>query len=196
MQLGTKIPAKDVDVLCLINTLDLYGLINDGINKYNDRNTMQGFINTMVGNTNFPTMVHNSNEATYTEQDEINDLNEELLQLCTGLGDNINNANNENNHDNTNLAENGLKSNNTLGAHIVEEKEGWFYGLADTYDEWNNYCYTPTEENKPGSSHMFTGDDSIFKFTKTKHNGRSKTRLVSEAPTSVKSDFYIDKCQK
>ena len=40
MRSGTKIPAKDVDVLCLIDTLDLYGLVNDGINKYNDRNTV------------------------------------------------------------------------------------------------------------------------------------------------------------
>ena len=32
-QSGTKIPAKDVDVLHLINTSDLYGLTNDGINK-------------------------------------------------------------------------------------------------------------------------------------------------------------------
>ena len=43
-QSGTKIPAKYVDILRLIDTLDLYGLINDGINKYNDRNTKQGFI--------------------------------------------------------------------------------------------------------------------------------------------------------
>ena len=47
-----------------------------------------------------------------------------------------------------------------------------------------------------GSSHPFTGDDSIFKLTKTKHNGKLKTRLVSEVPTSVKSDFYIGKRQK
>ena len=58
------------------------------------------------------------------KQDGINDLNENLLHLRNGLGDNINDANNKNNHDNTNLANNGLKSNNTIGAHIVEEKEG------------------------------------------------------------------------
>ena len=32
-QSSTKIPAKDVDFLRLINTSDLYGLINDRINK-------------------------------------------------------------------------------------------------------------------------------------------------------------------
>ena len=37
---GIKIPGKNVDALRLIDTLDLYGLINDSINKYNDRNTM------------------------------------------------------------------------------------------------------------------------------------------------------------
>ena len=93
------------------------------------------------------------------------------------------------------LTNTGLKSKNTLGAHIVEEKEGWFYEWADKYDVWNDYSYTPTKENKPGSSHTFTGDNSIFQLTKTKHNGRSKTRLVSEVPTSVKSDFYISKRQ-
>ena len=53
-----------------------------------------------------------------------------------------------NNHGNTKLTNTELESNNTLGPHIVEEKEGWFYEWADTYDEWNNYYYyTPTEEN-------------------------------------------------
>ena len=196
MQSGTKIPEKDVDVLDLIDTLELYGLINDNIEKYNDCNIVQGFINDMVGNTNIPTMVHNSNKATFLEQDKINDLNEDLRHLHYGLGDNINDANNKNNHDNTNLADTGLKSNNILGAHIVEEKEGWFYEWANTYDEWNNYDHTPTEDNESGSSHTFTGDDSIFKLTKTKHNGKSKTRLVSEVPTSVKLDFHIGERQK
>ena len=103
-----------------IDTLELYGLINDGIDKYNNRNTVQGFINDMVGNTNVPTMVHNSHEATYTEQDENNNLNEDVLHLHNGLGDNINDDNNNNNHNDINLADNGLKSNKTIGAHIME----------------------------------------------------------------------------
>ena len=72
-------------------------------------------------------MDHNSNKATYTEQDEINDLNEDLRHLRYGLGDNINDDNNKNSYENTNLVNNGLKSNNTIGAHTVEEKEGLFY---------------------------------------------------------------------
>ena len=179
MQLGTKIPTKDVDVLCLINTCELYGLINDGINKYNNHNTVQGFINNIVGNTIVPTVVESGNEATYMEQDEINDLNEDLLHLHNRLGDNIIDANNKNNHDNTNLAYTGLKSNNILGAHIVEEeKKRLFYGLADKYDEWNNYHHTPTEENKPGSSHTFTGADSFLKLTRPSTTGSQKQDLL------------------
>ena len=178
MQSGSKIPVKDIDVLNLIDTLELYGLINDGIDKYNDRNTVQGFINNMVGNTNVPTVVKSGNKAAYTEQDEINDLNKDLLHLRNGLGDNINNTNNKNNHDNTNLVDTELKSINILGAHIVEEKEGCFYGWADTYDEWNNYYHNPAEENEPGSSHTFTGDDSIFELTKTKTTGNRKQDLL------------------
>ena len=56
---------------------------------------MQGFINEMDGNTNVPTMVHNSNKATYMDQDEINDLNEDLRHLRYGLGDNINDDDNK-----------------------------------------------------------------------------------------------------
>ena len=40
----------------------------------------------------------------------------------------------ENNNGAMKLADTGLKSNNTLSAHIVEEKEGWFYEQADNYD--------------------------------------------------------------
>ena len=47
-----------------------------------------------------------------------------------------------------------------------------------------------------GSSHTFTGDNDFFTITKFKHNEISKTRLVSEASTSVNSDFYPDERQK
>ena len=99
--------------------------MNVGINKYNHSNTVQEFINDMV-DTTISTTAHNSNEAIYTEQDEINDLNEDLRHLRYGLGDNINDDENKNSHNNTNPTNNGFKSNNTIGAHIVEEKKGWF----------------------------------------------------------------------
>ena len=119
-------------------------------------------------------MVKSSNEATTTSK----------------LGKAKPVAVHDNNHGNTELANTGLNSNNILGAHIMEEKEEWFYGWADKYDVWNNYYYTPTE-NKPGISHTFTGDNSTFKLTKIKHNAKSKTRLVSEVTTSIKLDVYI-----
>ena len=64
MRLGAEIPAKDVDVLCRIDTFNLYGFINDGIDKYNNRNTVQKFSNDMVGNTKVPTVVESGNKAT------------------------------------------------------------------------------------------------------------------------------------
>ena len=53
----------------------------------------------------------------------------------------------ENNNGNMKLTKTRLKSNNTLGDHIVEVKEGWFYRWADIYDVWNDYSDTPTKEN-------------------------------------------------
>ena len=38
---STEILVKDVNVLCLKDTVDLYGLINDGINKCSIHNTVQ-----------------------------------------------------------------------------------------------------------------------------------------------------------
>ena len=105
-----EIPAKDIDILPLINTSYLYGLINDGINKYNDSNTTQGFINNMVDNTNTTTVVENNNKMT---------TNSKLKKVEPVVV-------HENNHGAMKLAEIGMKSNNTLGAHIVEEKKGGF----------------------------------------------------------------------
>ena len=136
-QPGKVIPAKDVDILRLIDTSYLYGLINDGINKYNDRNTIQGFINNMVGNTNTATVVKNSNNMTMVSK--------------SGKAKPI--VVHENNNGAMKLTETGMKSNNTLGAHIVD---------------------TSTNKNEPGSSHTFTGNNSIFKLTKIKHSGESK----------------------
>ena len=109
-------------------------------------------------------------------------------------------------HDETIPVKNVLKSNNTIGAHIVEEKEGLFYDWVDTYDEWNRYYHTPTEEDESGSSHIFTGDNNIFRkftddnniytITKIKHDRTSKTSIVGETSTSVNSDFHTSKRQK
>ena len=165
----------------------------------------KGVTNDMVGNTNVSTTVHSNNKATYAEQEEINDLNEDLRHLGHELRGNMDN-NDYVSHDETILVNNALKPNNNIGAHIVKEKEESFYDLVNTYDEWNGYYHTPTEEDEPDSSHTCTGDNNIFKastgdnnifkVTRIKHNGISKTRLVSETSTSVNSDFYISKRQK
>ena len=143
---------------------------------------VEKFINDMVletSHTDAPTVVKDNNKAT----------------AASKLGKAKPVVVHKNSNGTMKLVNTGLKSNNTLGAHIIGEKEGWFNKWADKYDVWNDYSYTPTKENEPGSSHTFMGDNSIFKFTKTKHNRKSKTRIVSEVSTSIKSDFYIGERQ-
>ena len=99
-QSGTKIPAKDVDILRLIDTSYLYGLINDGINKYNDSNTTQGFINNMFDNTNTATVVKNSNKTTTVSKSG------KVKPVVV----------HERNNGAMKFADTDVKSNNTLGA--------------------------------------------------------------------------------
>ena len=178
-QSGMEIPVEDVDILRLIDTSYLYGLINDGINKYNDSNTTQ--TTNIFDNTNAATVVDTNNKSTTSNKAS------KAKPIVV----------HENNNGAIKLAEAGTESNNTLGAHpYYGTKKWWFYGWADKYAVWNDYSHTSMNENEPGSSHTFTGNNSVFKLTKTKHNGKSKRRIVSEVPTSVKSEFYISKRQK
>ena len=79
---------------------------------------------------------------------------------------------------------------------ILKEEEDGFYQWADNYDQWDNNPYTRMEENEMRVSHTFNVDNSVFNLTETKHNGKSKTRIVSEVCTSPnKSDVYIGKRQ-
>ena len=55
--------------------------------------------------------------------------------------------------------------------------------------------YTLTKGNEMGESHTFSVYTSVFNFTKTKHNMKSKVRFASEVSTSNKSDFYINERQ-
>ena len=126
-----------------------------------------------------PTIVKDSNET--TDENKMGDLKP------TGVD--------ENNNDSVEHANTVLKPNNILGIHVLEEEEEWFYQWTDNYDVWNNDSYTPTKGIKMGDSCTFTGDTGVFTLTKTKHNGKSKTRIVSGASTSNKSDFYISKRQ-
>ena len=69
---------------------------------------VQKFINDMVGNMDAPTVVEDNNETT----------------TASKLGKAKPIVVHESNNGNMKLADTGSKSNNTLGAHIVEEKEG------------------------------------------------------------------------
>ena len=95
----------------------------------------------------------------------------------------------EDTNGNVEHANNVLEPNSILGARILEEKEEWFYQQADNYDVWNNDSYKPTKGNEMGGSYTFTSDTDVFSLTKTKHNGKSKTRIVNEVSTSNKLGF-------
>ena len=79
-----------------------------------DLNTVKGFINDMVSETSHtdaPTVVKDNNEMT---------AGSKLGKAKTVVV-------HENNNATMKIVDTGLKSNTTLGGHIVEEKEGWFY---------------------------------------------------------------------
>ena len=113
--------------------LSILWIHNDGINKYNDRNIVQGVINDIIGNTIVSTMVDSSNEATAASE----------------LGNTKPVVVHENNHGNTKLANTELKFNNILGAHIVEKKEGWVYGwapnISSTVRDWRDDAWFVSE---------------------------------------------------
>ena len=141
---------------------------------------MEGFISNMLPKSSYldaPTIAEDINET--TNGNEMGDLKPTAID--------------ENNNNSVERANTVLEPNNILGAHILEEKEEWFYQWADNYDVWNNDSYTPTKSTEMRGSHTFIGDTGIFNLTKTKHNGKLKTRIVSEVSTSNKSNFYISK---
>ena len=79
---------------------------------------------------------------------------------------------------------------------LKEEEEDGFYQWADKYDQRDINPYTPMEGDETGGSRTFNIDKSVFNLTKTKQNGKSKIRIVSEVSESNnKSDLYIGKCQ-
>ena len=82
---------------------------------------VEEFINDMVSETNHidtPTVVKDNNETTKASK----------LRKAKPV------VVHKNNNGAMKLADTGLKSDNTLIAHIMEEKEGWFYKLADKYN--------------------------------------------------------------
>ena len=137
-----------------------------------------GFINDMLPKSSClqtPIIVKNSNKT--TKRNEMGNLDPTAVD--------------KQNNDSVECANTVLKANNILGTHVLEEKEEWFYQCADNYDAWNSDSYPPNKGMEMGGFHTFTGDTDVFNLTKTKHNGKSKTRIVSEVSTSNKSDFYM-----
>ena len=101
----------------------------------------------------------------------------------------------KNNNHSVERANTVLKPNNILGAHVLEKKEELFYQWTDNYDVWNSNSYSPTKGIEIGGSHTFTSNTDVINLTKTKHNGKSKTKIVSEVSTSNELNFYIGKRQ-
>ena len=126
-----------------------------------------------------PTIVKDSNET--SNKNKMGDLKPSTVD--------------GNNNDSVKRANTDLEPDNTPGAHVLKEKKEWFYLLTDNYDVWNNKSYTPKKGYETRGSHIFTADTGFFYFTKTKHNGKLQTRIVSEVSTSNKSDFYIGERQ-
>ena len=88
IQSGKKIPKNDVDFLDLIDTSDLYRMINEGINKHYQRDKVRNVANNMANTMNIPTIAHSNYKATCAGQEDINDikirvnnLNKEVLHL-------------------------------------------------------------------------------------------------------------------
>ena len=74
IQSGKKVKENNVDVLDLIDTSDLYGMINKGINKHYQRDAAQRVTNDALNTTNISTTAHSTNKVTYAGQEKFNDL--------------------------------------------------------------------------------------------------------------------------
>ena len=81
----------------------------------------EGFISDMLPKSSYleaPTILKDSNET--TDGNKTEDLKPTAVD--------------ENNKNRVEHANTVLESNNILGAHVLEEKEEWFYQWADNYD--------------------------------------------------------------
>ena len=86
---------------------------------------VEGFISDMLSESSYleaHTIVENSNET--TNENEMGKLKPAAVD--------------QNNNDGVKRASTGLEPDNIPGAYVLEEKEEWFYQLADNYDVWNN----------------------------------------------------------
>ena len=100
------------------------------------------------------------------EQDEINDLNEDLLHLRNGLGDNINNTNNERQY----IEEGGIlnedeEQGNHFGtANNIPLGQNEHFGGAnndDNDDNENNNIDNENQDHGRNNHHQVSDDDTI-----------------------------------
>ena len=145
-------------------------------------NIVEGLISDMLPKSSYlqgSTIVKDNNET--TNGNEMGDLQPTAVD--------------KNNKDSFERANTVLEADNILGAHVLEEKQEWFYQWADNYDVRNSDSHSTMNRIEMGGSHIFTSNIDVFNLIKTKHNGKSKTRIVGEVSTSNESDFYIGECQ-
>ena len=124
---------------------------------------VEGFISDMLSESSYleaPTIVEDSNET--TNENKMGELKPAAVD--------------ENNNDDVKQAKTGLEPNNILGAHVLEEKEEWFYQLADNYDVIYN-SYTPTKRNDMGT-HTYLPVTQVFSaLPKPNITGNQKQEL-------------------
>ena len=98
-------------------------------------NMVEGFINDILPKLSclqVSTIIEDNNET--TNINEIGDLDPTTV--------------NDNDNDSVERANTVLKTNNILGAHIMEEKEVWFHQYANNYDAWNSDSYPSKKEQR------------------------------------------------
>ena len=89
----------------------------------------------------------------------------------------------------------GLVNTELVPKNVLKDKEEWFYQWANNYNVWNSDSYLPTKGIEMANSHTFTSETDVFNLIKTKHNRKSRIRIVNGISTSNKTDFYIGKRQ-
>ena len=127
-------------------------------------NMVEGFISDMLPKSSYlqaPTIVKDSNET--TNGNEMGDLKPTAVD--------------ENNNDSVEHAITVLEANSILVAHVLEEKEKWFYQWADNYNVGNSDSYSFKKGIEMGGSHTFTGDTDVSTLPKPNITGSQKQKL-------------------
>ena len=113
------------------------------------------------------------------DQDEINNLNEDLLQLCNGLGDNNNNANNKRAY---------IKQGGLVNEHKGQENH---FGNANNNPQTQNEHFGGA--NEPDQNNINNDndndDDDNYNDNENKNHNRNKQNQVSEDDTNKNTSY-------